>query len=429
MEPVIAVGICAEKQIDFSFEGIFHTENQPIVTGHQTAAISESGLTFEWNGEKFTSLEFTPTSELGDSFSIEGVTIGVKFHWERKECQRFRGALRLVASEGKITVINAVSVEEYLKSVISSEMSATASLNLLRAHAVISRSWLLAQIEAKHTETPEAIIRDHDGERIRWWDRSNHLLFDVCADDHCQRYQGITRISSETAIGAVSDTRGEVLTYDGKICDARFSKCCGGMLETFETCWDDTPHPYLASHRDTLAEQTTPDLTDEKAAREWITGSPESFCNTAEERILRQVMNNYDLETRDFYRWTVSYTTETLSELFARKTGLDLGTITELTPLTRGKSGRISRLRVNGTKGSAVIGKELEIRRALSESHLYSSAFVVERTADGFRLRGAGWGHGVGLCQIGAAVMGDMGYDYRTILHHYYKDAEITKIY
>lgn len=429
MEPVIAVGICAEKQIDFCLEGIFRTENQPIVTGNQKAVMSPSGVTFEWNGENYTSLEFSPTSEIGDSFMIDGVTIGVRFHWERKERQRFRGSLRLIASEGKITVVNAISVEEYLKSVISSEMSATASLNLLRAHAVISRSWLLAQIEGKHTETAEAIIRDHDGERVRWWDRSNHSLFDVCADDHCQRYQGITRISSETAIGAVADTRGEVLMYDGKICDARFSKCCGGMLETFETCWDDTPHPYLASHRDTLEGRTLPDLTDEQAAREWICGSPESFCNTTEERILKQVMNNYDLETRDFYRWSVSYTAAELSDIFTRKTGLDLGTITDLTPLLRGKSGRISRLQVTGTKGSVIMGKELEIRRALSESHLYSSAFVVETTADGFTLRGAGWGHGVGLCQIGAAVMGDMGYDYRTILHHYYKDADISKIY
>ncbi|MCM1520919.1 MAG: SpoIID/LytB domain-containing protein [Lachnoclostridium sp.] len=432
MQPSVSVGLMTAPKVNFSLTGIYSTENHDIVSGRQEAEMSDSGLTFLWNGANYTSLIFTPSSVEGDSFEVDDITIGVKFHWERRENQRFRGALKLLADNGAITVINIVDVEEYLRSVISSEMSAKASINLLRAHAVISRSWLMAQLEASDGDNNagrEVVIRDIPGERIRWWDRSNHSLFYVCADDHCQRYQGIGRIIRPEAASAVDDTRGEVLTYNGKICDARFSKCCGGALETFDTCWDDTPHPYLRAVRDNLSESPLPDLSNEEKAREWIMGSPEAFCNTSNERILSQVLNAYDRETADFYRWEISISRQELSQLFTAKTGVDLGMILSLTPLKRGKSGRISRLEVKGTAGSIIIGKELEIRRALSTTHLYSSAFVVETAGDTFRFRGAGWGHGVGLCQIGAAVMGDRGFSYREILSHYYKDTEITRLY
>ena len=429
MQPTIAVGLLCEPSVTFSFTGIYSTAGHPIVTGPQKVCISSSGMALDWNGDTYTSLEFTPTSPDGNYFEIEGVTIGVKFHWERKESQRFRGSLRLIVEDGKVRAINEIDVEEYLKSVISSEMSATASLNLLRAHAVISRSWLLAQIQSQRAENPEVIVRDTATERVRWWDRSNHRSFDVCADDHCQRYQGITRVSSPNAIGAVDDTRGQVLTFGGAICDARFSKCCGGILETFETCWDDTSHPYLTAVRDTPAETPIPDATTASGAKKWIEDSPDSFCNTSDARILGQVLNNYDRETADFFRWKVEYSESDLSALVNRKLGEDLGDIVALTPLSRGASGRIYRLEITGTKKSLIIGKELEIRRALSESHLYSSAFYVSHKAGRFILHGAGWGHGVGLCQIGAAVMGEMGYSYREILSHYYKGAEINTIY
>lgn len=429
MQPIIAVGLLCEPSVSFSFTGIFSAPGHPIVTGEQKIEISPSGMALVWNGETVPAIEFSPTSPDGNFFEIDGITIGVKFHWERKESQRFRGRLRFVPEDGKVRAINDVEVEEYLKSVISSEMSATASLNLLRAHAVISRSWLLAQIEGKRADNPDVIVRDTSTERIRWWDRSNHRNFDVCADDHCQRYQGITRVSSPNAIGAVNDTRGQVLMYDGEICDARFSKCCGGILETFETCWDDTPHPYLAAVRDLPAETPVPEASSATGAKKWIEDYPDAFCNTSDSRILRQVLNNYDQETADFYRWKVEYTGEQLTELVNRKLGEDLGEITALTPLARGASGRIYRLKITGTKKTVIIGKELEIRRALSESHLYSSAFYVTHSAGKFTLHGAGWGHGVGLCQIGAAVMGDIGYSYREILSHYYKGAEIKTVY
>lgn len=314
-------------------------------------------------------------------------------------------------------------MEDYLESVISSEMSATSNLPLLMAHAVISRSWLMSQKENKAKPNTQ---ERHGDAFIRWYDHTDHTFFDVCADDHCQRYQGITMETSPNVAEAIRRTRGELLTYNGEICDARFSKCCGGAMEEFQYCWDDTPKPYLKGIGDTPSEKI-PDLTIEENARQWIMSEPESFCNTKDKRILSQVLNDYDQETTDFYRWHVSYTQEQLTELVNRKLGMDLGTITDLVPLKRGKSGRIYELKIVGSKKTIVIGKELEIRRALSESHLYSSAFVVDKHDNVFDIHGAGWGHGVGLCQIGAAVMGDKGYSYDEILKHYYPEAQIEK--
>ena len=355
--------------------------------------------------------------ELPDgTFEIDDVAIGIGFHWERRERQRFAVWLRVIRAGGKEVALNDIPLEKYLDSVISSEMNANASEPLLKAHAVISRSWLLANIRKE--EDARRIIRGtprpygQGAEIIRWYDREDHRLFDVCADDHCQRYQGLTRQTNPAAARAVAETRGEVLAYGGAICDTRFSKCCGGRTELFENCWEPVAHPYLTSVADNGGADGEPD-----------------FCDTADGEVLRQVLNSYDRETPDFYRWEVSYTPAELSELLRRKTGIDFGTVEALEAVERGPSGRVVRLRVAGSKRSAVIGKELEIRRALSDSHLYSSAFEASMENGRWVLRGRGWGHGVGLCQIGAAVMGAKGYDYRQILAHYFPNATLEKIY
>lgn len=412
--PLVSVGIVGTESITFTLNGYGEDGSSRTATIH-------NGL-IQYDGKAHTRLCFKPQSP-DDSFSLMDVVIGVNFHWQRLETQTFRGSLRLLADGGKIWAINDLPVEDYLESVISSEMSAQSSLPLLMAHAVISRSWLMSQIDGNTAPNTQA---SHGDAFIRWYDHTDHTLFDVCADDHCQRYQGITKETSPNVAEAIRRTRGELLTYGDEICDARFSKCCGGAMEEFQYCWDDTPKPYLKGIGDT-PEETIPDLTVEENARQWILSSPKSFCNTTDKRILSQVLNDYDQETTDFYRWRVSYTQEELSKLVEKKLGAGLGTITDIRPLKRGTSGRICELRITGTKKTIVVGKELEIRRALSESHLYSSAFVVEKQGDTFTLIGAGWGHGVGLCQIGAAVMGDKGYAYDEILRHYYPGAEIEK--
>ena len=367
-------------------------------------------------------------------FRLDDVVIGVGFHWERRESQCFQGALKLVSnSDGTTTAVNILPVEEYLQSVISSEMSAHASLELLKAHAVISRSWLLAQMEHKQKAPlgPDCCCCADSERVIKWYDHDDHVGFDVCADDHCQRYQGASRIDRQAVYEAVQSTCGEVLVdVDGNLCDARFSKCCGGAFEEFGNCWEPVRHSYLLAGRDLHPPLPLPDLTCEDEARKWIMSRPEAFCASPSEEILSQVLNNYDRETTDFYRWTVEYGTEELSELVKSRSGIDFGTILDFVPLKRGTSGRIYELKIVGTKRTVTVGKELEIRKWLSSSHLYSSAFVVDRSDDGvWRLHGAGWGHGVGLCQIGAAVMGAKGFSYKEILYHYFKNAEIKCAY
>lgn len=344
------------------------------------------------------------------SFTLFGVTIGVDFHWQRQQDQTFAGSLKFIVEGNRITAVNVVGVEDYLVSVISSEMKATASLNLLKAHAVISRSWVISQIEKrKHPETRTASSVPEPGVLIRWWDHEDHTAFDVCADDHCQRYQGLTNALGDNVRRAVAETRGQVLRYDGELCDARFSKCCGGVMERFSTCWEDKDYPYL---------QPLPDTPE---------GEGRCFCDTEDEEVLSQVLNDYDLETKDFFRWETKYSRKELSELVSRKSGVDFGEIIDIVPLARGNSGRISRLRIVGTAKTAVVGKELMIRRLLSESHLKSSAFDVEWQGDTLALHGRGWGHGVGLCQIGAAMMAHQGYDYIQILKHYYPGVTIEQ--
>ncbi len=443
-EPQVRVGIMNEPEVEFVLNGDYKV-NGSVCSGLHTARCVDGKV--EWGGNTYDQLLFEPVDASNGSFTLKGVTIGVSFHWKRKEDQSFRGSLHFIVENGKLTPVNVLPVEEYLLSVISSEMSAKASLELLKAHAVISRSWLLAQIHKGDSNEQDGVQHAHvhlgetaqeqlPGEEIKWWDRDDHVNFDVCADDHCQRYQGITRESTDTVRQAIEATWGQVLMYDGQLCDARFSKSCGGVLEEFENCWEPTHYPYLEVRRDSEAENDYPDLTREDNAAEWILSSPQAYCNTTDPAILSQVLNDYDQETKDFYRWTVEYTQEQITDLVSRRTGDNYGRIKDLQPVARGTSGRLYKLRIVGENLTKTIGKELAIRYALSESALYSSAFVVEKhdvDADGypakFVIRGAGWGHGVGLCQIGAAVMGAKGYGYKEILLHYFINANIIKQY
>lgn len=436
-EPEINIGIVNAQEIHFSLNGSFFAKGE-TVCGEQVVSFSEGGI--RWNDNLYRELTFTPQDER-TSFSLYDVTIGINFHWERQETQSFMGTLKLVVDEGKITAINILPAEDYLISVISSEMNATSSIEFLKAHAVVSRSWLFAQIEKRKalSEKNEGFFSfvKTDTEYIRWYDREDHTIFDVCADDHCQRYQGITKASNAAVAEAVRATRGQLLMHGRGICDARFSKCCGGVSEEFGYCWENKDFPYLTSVRDSEAEENRPlpDLTNESEAECWIRTSPASFCNTHDKKVISQILNNYDQETTNFYRWKIKYTQEELAELIRQNTKTDYGKILDLIPIQRGKSGRICKLKIVGSLKALTIGKELEIRRTLSSSHLFSSAFVVDKgeLKDGaptyFILTGAGWGHGVGLCQIGAAMMGEQGYTYDDILLHYYQGADIRRFY
>ena len=435
-EPIVSVGIVSASKLCFSLNAPY-TVCGSQRCGKQVVELSEGRIL--WENALYDELLFEPT-DAQSSFTLEDVTIGVNFHWERKEAQTFLGKLRFIVQDNNICAINELPVETYLTSVISSEMRATSSLELLKAHAVISRSWLLAQMEQRkaknnNVEKQPSFFKT-DKEIVRWYDREDHKRFDVCADDHCQRYQGITKAANKHVVEAIQQTAGEILTSHGEICDARYSKCCGGAVEEFQYCWENIKKPYLQALPDALPDTTPlPDLTDEAVARQWILSSPDAFCNTTDQKVLSQVLNDFDQETTDFYRWNQTYSQAEVKQLLEEKLEVQFGDIIDLIPLSRGKSGRIYRLKIVGKERTLIIGKELEIRRALSKSHLYSSAFIVEKAdiKDGvpqkFIIKGAGWGHGVGLCQIGAAMMGKQGYRYEEILLHYYKGAEITKAY
>ena len=436
-KPYINVGIVTGKEISFTLNGKYLTQEGEVVTG-QLKASATGNRKISLGTKKIESIELTPEDN-NCSFTLHNVTIGISYHWERQEEQTFTGKLKLITDGENVIAINILPVEDYLVSVISSEMSATSSLEFLKSHAVISRSWLLAQIENRNRKNIHKSLQQNfttdENSIIRWYDREDHKLFDVCADDHCQRYQGITKASNPSVAKAVKETEGMVLMYGDEICDARFSKCCGGVSETFDTCWEDKDYPYLQPVIDDSENKDIPDLSIEENAEKWIRTTPAAFCNTHDEKVLKQILNNYDQETTDFYRWKVKYSQKEISEFIHRKTGIEFGDIKDLIPMQRGKSGRISRLKIVGTLRTVTIGKELEIRRALSESHLFSSAFVIDKTEvagsvpSEFTITGAGWGHGVGLCQIGAAMMGEKGYSYDKILLHYYRDAEIKKVY
>ena len=444
-EPNISVGILSENQIEFELHGDFKSYGmKQTFSGKFTAEIKEDRIVCRGDQEKIEitdEITFEPQNTAVESFLLKEVTIGVKFHWERKEKERFTGSLKLIKEEGKITAINILPIESYLVSVISSEMSAKSSLQLLKAHAIISRSWLLSQIEKSrliHAEKKTSNTEfKNETEIIKWYGREDHKLFDVCADDHCQRYQGITKVFTEGARQAVKQTAGVILTSGGEICDTRYSKSCGGVSESFGNVWEPINYGYLSSIVDYKFEPESYnlDFSNELNARKWIKNNPPAFCNTKDKKILSQILLDYDQETTDFYRWKVEYTQQEIAELISTKTGMDFGDILDLVPVERGKSARLIKLKIIGSKKTLTIGKELEIRRVLSKSHLYSSAIIIakENIQNGvpqkFILNGAGWGHGVGLCQIGAAVMAAKGYQFDEILVHYFQNAKLKKIY
>ncbi|HAH25278.1 MAG TPA: amidase [Prolixibacteraceae bacterium] len=441
-EPHLSIGILYEPEIIFRLNETYLLDPNGVpYEGIQKVNYREGKI---WLNDELVdedSLLFQPVRYHEASFELNDVTIGIHFHWERKEDQQFKGSLKIIVENGMLTAINILPLEDYLVSVISSEMKATSSLELLKAHAITSRSWLLAQIEKgkvlQNAANALQSLTETTEERILWYDREDHLNFNVCADDHCQRYQGITRQSTSLVEQAIEETRGMLLMNDETICDARYSKSCGGITETFENVWEPEVHPYLQSIVDnpSLPEDFDVDLTNEEAAQKWIRNTPDAFCNTNDKKILSQVLNDYDQETKDFYRWKITYSQSDLAQLIARKSGNDFGSIIDLIPIERGKSGRLTKLKIVGSKLTLTIGKELEIRKTLSASHLYSSAFVVDKHPEGdgipeeFTLTGAGWGHGVGLCQIGAAMMGVKGYQYDEILMHYFQGARIEKKY
>ena len=424
----VDVGILRAAQIKFDLIGNF-SSNVGTCAAKNIVSI-ENGM-LQYNGISCDELLLTPCSD-ESVFTLHDVVIGVNFHWQRKESQTFKGTLRFIFEDGEVRAINRIGVEDYLVSVISSEMSATSSLEFLKAHAIVSRSWLYAQLLRQEKVQQGTLGWENDEETVRWYAREDHTLFDLCADDHCQRYQGVTRAHNPNVVRAVKETAGLVLKYGGEVCDARFSKCCGGVTEQFSSCWENENPGYLQAFRDCDGNEQLPLLSDEAVARRWIESKPQSYCATNDNAVLSQILNGYDRETNDFYRWRVEYTQEELSAIVTERSGIDFGTITELVPLERGASGRITRLRVVGSKAARIVGKELEIRRWLSKTHLYSSAFVVDRINDNgnvcFVLKGAGWGHGVGLCQVGAAMMGEKGMSHSQILNHYYPGTVIDSI-
>ncbi|MEW5843148.1 MAG: SpoIID/LytB domain-containing protein [Bacteroidota bacterium] len=438
-EPNVNIGILSEKEILFDLYGEFISPGlNKHFSGKFKAKSAGGGISIQQESKEIFSgkeIVFVPNDLETESFLLRNVMIGKDFHWQKKENQRFRGSLKLIRENENITAVNILPIEEYLTSVISSEMSANSSPELLKAHAIVSRGWLLAQLEKKNRKAVSETMSSE--EIIRWYDRDDHKDYDFCADDHCQRYQGVTRIVNEASVNAISETRGLVLTHNDKICDARYSKCCGGITESFENVWEPEKHEYLSSVIDYKFEPegTEIDLRQEKSFEHWVKSNPNSFCNTSDKKILSQVLVDFDQSTSDFFRWKVEYSQNEISDLIRNKTKIDFGQIKNLVPVERGFSGRIIRLKIVGTNKTLIIGKELAIRKALSPTHLYSSAFIVtkENVVDDvpgkFILNGAGWGHGVGLCQIGAAVMGELGYSFDEILTHYFQKTKIQKVY
>ncbi|MGA2517635.1 MAG: SpoIID/LytB domain-containing protein [Thermodesulfobacteriota bacterium] len=432
-QPKITVGIMDHQtEVNGRLDGHFRSDVFGSASGRFSAK-SDAGMIVLFDAvhqEMTRSPSIKLTGQDKSKFSLFGVTIGSRFHWERTEDQTFGGDLILrPRKDGTITVINETPLEDYLKSVISSEMSSAAPMEFLKAHAILSRSWILAALDRnKKTEkTSKSPEKTTDDEVIRWHDREEHDLFDVCADDHCQRYQGVTKIVSKQAEEAIRKTWGMTITYQGKICDARYSKACGGITENFDTAWNDKQVPYLKSISDASGSYR-PIKTEEEASA-WILSNPDAYCNTQDEALLGKILPDFDRKTKDFFRWTIEYSHSELEEILRKKSGLDFGVLGEIVPIARGPSGRIYRLKIVGSKRSIVVGKELEIRRWLSRTHLYSSAFVVKAGPGRFTFRGAGWGHGVGLCQIGAAVMAAQGFSAEKILKHYFQDVEIKNLY
>lgn len=440
-EPTIKVGILVDQnEISFKLHGYFLLNKKIKLSGKslKAQANGRSIILKDNNSILFQedSLLFEPIKQKETKFEVENVTIGINFHWEQKENEIFEGNFLIINRNKKLTLINEISVEKYLQSVISSEMNSDSPYEYLKAHSIISRSWLLAQLDKskKQLNVNSAIITEN--EHIIWYDRSNHTDFDVCADDHCQRYQGITKIRKNNVYKAVEETSGLVLVYNDEICDTRFSKCCGGLLEEYENVWDDTKHPYLVTLFDGESKDSFLYPKTEEEFINFIKSNPKAYCNTNDTNLLRTILHEYDQTTTDFFRWKVEIKQLALKTLLQIKLGIDFCEIKQLIPLERGKSGRIKKLKIIGTKKELTIGKELEIRRILSEKHLYSSAFFVEYVYKNnpeipykFILHGAGWGHGVGFCQIGGAVMASKGKKYDEILFHYFPNTLLKKLY
>jgi len=437
-EPLVSVGLVERvESVTIILKGSFRDEDgREVPPG--VYRVNKKGGRLVLTGPMSLDAErikLAPVDIDKDWFSLEA-TIGIEFHWQQREMQTFCGDLRIVPEgDDRVSVINDVPLEKYLTSVVCSEMSATSPSALVKAHSIISRSWLLAQIASRTvSEIGGPVEQTKAGELIRWYDRQAHTHFDVCADDHCQRYQGTGRIVSKSVYESARETRGQVLMYRGATCDTRYSKCCGGVTEDFRTAWADTEIPYLIPVYDGPGDLPLPPLNDETAFRKFLFEKPDVYCNCTDEDVLNQVLVSYDRETRNFFRWQVRLTAVEAGELIKEKLGVDVGRVVSMEPVERGLSGRLVRLRITGDKAQMVIGKELEIRRALSPSHLYSSAFAVdiagpEKRPEVFVLSGSGWGHGVGLCQIGAAAMAWNGSGYDSILGHYYPGTTIEKIY
>jgi SpoIID/LytB domain protein len=444
-EPLLNVGILTNKKIDIELYGDFRVAgNKTEFSGAYTFESQKNHLICKNKNESFefgNEVIFEPGDPVSESFVIKDVIIGSDFHWERKEKQRFIYSLKIILDKENLIAINIIPLESYLVSVISSEMSAKSSLELLKAHAVVSRSWVLAQIEkslkTKNKKNEIVTSAKQDDEIIRWYDKEDHIHFDVCADDHCQRYQGVTKINSESARKAIKQTKGILLINENKICDTRYSKCCGGITEAFENVWEPIKNKYLVSVSDYKFEPENYiiDFSNEQNARKWIMNKPLAYCNTNNQKILSNILVDFDKETKDFFRWKVVYTQYEISEIISKKSGEDFGEILDLIPLQRGLSARLIKLKISGSNKSLIIGKELEIRRILSPTHLYSSAIIIEKSdiqnnvPQKFTIHGAGWGHGVGMCQIGAAVMAEQGFMFDEILLHYFKNTNLKKVY
>ncbi len=439
-EPLISVGIMSGEKITFLLDGLFNVEGfQQKFTGLFTAEIENEKIFCFGENEKIENpneLIFRPCNP-DASFILKEVTIGIQFHWERKEDEKFKGLLKLKIDNHNLIAINILPVEDYLVSVNSSEMSARSSIELLKAHTIVTRSWLLAQMEKSGEDKNIYPRESSQNEIIKWYDKEDHQYFDVCADDHCQRYQGITKITTEAVRKAVNETFGIIIESNKRICDARFSKSCGGISESFENVWEPVKHDYLTSIIDysSKPDNFNLDFSVEVNSEKWIKSNPPAFCNSQDKKVLSQILLDYDQETTDFYRWKIIYSQNEISALIKKKSGIDFGDILDIVPVERGDSARLIKLKIIGSKKTLIIGKELEIRRLLSESHLYSSAIIIEKQEikdnipQKFLIFGAGWGHGVGLCQIGAAVMAESGYKYEEIILHYFKGTELKKIY
>ena len=435
-EPEIKVALLQNyKEAHISLNGTFSLSDSRVLKG-RFAVNADQGLVLlvDASGKEIIrQKEILLSAAKEASFTVSDVKIGIDFHWQRTQEQSFRGDLVLSAcSDSSFNLINKILLEDYLESVISSEMSATAPLEFLKAQAVTARSWLVTMLAKKKSRKNSMQVKTED-EIIVWQDVNDHEGFDVCADDHCQRYQGITGIISDNVHQAIEDTRGLFLIHNGELCDARYYKSCGGQTEIFATAWEDKNYDYLKNVSDDV-DQRSPVRSEGEAIR-WLTGKPQAYCKTTDKELLSKILPAFDQETPDFYRWQVIYSRKELEEIIRKKSGIDFGTLRNLIPLERGPSGRISRLKIEGSLKTIIVGKELEIRRWLSESHLLSSAFVVSaeqndtREISRFILKGGGWGHGVGLCQIGAAVMAGKGFKAEEILAHYFTGARIKKLY